>query len=139
VKGDLIPREDHVARHCRVSDYFEDNGQIRVNGDAFEPDSDGVSVTWLEFFPGSRAEQLTEVSATIRATRTVRQSHRLAIISVAAVIECRQTHGVDLAVEHDPITDPPSNLAHCLIKGIPNDARALREQLALNAQAIAFS
>jgi hypothetical protein len=140
VKGDLIPEEDDVVRHCRLSDYYDPgNGDIRVNGDAFKPDADGVSVTWIEFFPGSREEQLAEVSATIRTTRKVRSSHRLAIISVGAVTECGQTYGVDLTVEHDPITNPPPNLAHCLIKGIPDDAIMLREQLALNAQATVFS
>jgi hypothetical protein len=59
VKGDLIPEEDDVVRHCRLSDYYDPgNGDIRVNGDAFKPDADGVSVTWIEFFPGSREEQL---------------------------------------------------------------------------------
>ncbi len=139
MKGDLLAPGDDVARHCRFSDYHEaENGEIRVNGDAFIPDQEGVSVIWVQFFTGSMEEQLAKVSAVMRATRKFRQSHRLAIVNVGMVAQCGQAHAVELAVEHDPITDPPENPAHCLIKGIPRDDLALRELLALKARGTTF-
>jgi hypothetical protein len=138
VKGDQIPPGDDVARHCRSSDYVEENGQARVLGDAFEFDPGGVSVTWVDYFQGSREERLAAVSSIIRSTRTVRASHRLAVISVTTIIECGRAFGADVSVEHDPIFGPPPNPAHCLVNGIATDATALRELLALKTQAIAF-
>ena len=119
------------------------NGKVIVIGDVFYPDPDGVSVTWVQFYKdkGSFNEQLAEVSAVIKATRGVKPSHMLALISVGAIEHCGQTHSCDLTVEHDPdpITDPRGNPAHCLIKGLPADAEALRELLALEARVMPFS
>jgi hypothetical protein len=139
VKGDQIPDSDDVARHCRRTDWYRgDNDEISVLGDAFVPDSEGVSVTWVQFFDVPKAEQLVAAFSIIRGTRRVRSSHRLAVINVGTVVSCGRRHGIDLNVEHDPIDDPPPNLAHCLIKGIPADAHALRELLALNARGMMF-
>jgi hypothetical protein len=138
VRGDPIPKGDSVARHCRFTDYFEENGEVRVTGDAFKYDPGGVSVTWVEYFSGSPKEQIFAVTKIIRSTRDVKQSHRLALIGVGTILECGHMHGLNLTVEHDPIADPRPNLAHCLIKGIAADATTLRELLALKARAVMF-
>lgn len=139
MKGDPIPDDDDVARQCRRADWsLGDNNEIKILGDAFIPDGEGVSVTWVQFFDGSPSEKLAATSSIIQATRRVRPGNRLAIINVGAVVSCGRSHDVDLKVEHDPIDDPPENPAHSLIKGIPGDAYALRERLALNARGMTF-
>jgi hypothetical protein len=121
-------------------DYATDpDGEVRAVGDAFEPDADGVSVTWVNFYNGSRTEQLEQVSNIIKSTRKVRASHRLAIVNVAAVIECGSAYGATLSVVHDPQGEPRPNPAHCLIEGIETAAAALRERLALKAQVKPFA
>jgi hypothetical protein len=134
MKGDVIPSSDDVLRHCNSTQYTDSDSEIRFIGEAFTPDSDGVSVTWVQYFDGQPAESLAKAEAIVRSTRRVRPSHRLAIINVGDIARCGRAEGVALSVEHDPIDDPPENPAHCLIKGIEADAATLREALALRAR-----
>jgi hypothetical protein len=85
VKGDKLPPEHHVARHCNPTDLFINGAgePFAVKRSAFLPDADGVSVNWLEFFGGTRQHNVSGVRSVIK--RQCRKSHRLAILSVGAI------------------------------------------------------
>jgi hypothetical protein len=125
VKGDLLPPQDHVLRHCRKNDVLnEPDGRppYRVYPAAFsEDDPDRVSVTWLEVFGGTPAEQLGRAREAIARGLTLRASHRLARLQVAGVLRAGELADVELSVIHDPVDEPPEkeNKGHSLIRGIP--------------------
>jgi hypothetical protein len=112
VKGDQLPAEHYVARHCRNKDLILTNGQpTGVSESAFEPkpdESDGLSANWLEFFGNDRQHNVAGVRSVTK-----------------------------LSVIEDPIDDlaPDTNAAHVLIK--ETDAlkdRAVRDVLAFPVQ-----
>ena len=135
VKGDSIrdPAAE-MLRHCKGTWITSDR---TVTGDAFKPDLDGVSVTWLQYFQGSRNDQLKAARETIANSRTVRRNHRLAVLNIEAISSVGAASGLQLWVEHDPIEDPPPNQAHCLIKGVPFENTVVHEALALKAAVVA--
>ena len=115
MKGDRLPAHEHVARHCRKNDLFW-NGIVpeRVLESAFEPDDDGVSTTWLEFFKGNHHQNLIEVRKAVCASLTPKSSNRLAILNVGN-IEANAAAAKAHVIE-DPIADPRGNPAHALVK-----------------------
>jgi hypothetical protein len=137
VKGDQIPDADEVLRHCRSTDWSSDGRTEKVSGEAFIPDTDGVSVTWVQFFPGRRDEQLRAARAAIASGLKIRQSHRFAVIGVGEVVHTGRQRGVQLNVAHDPLqVGAIRNDAHCLILGIPIDDAMLLEALARKVQIV---
>jgi hypothetical protein len=137
VKGDQLPAEHYVARHCRNKDLILTNGQpTGVSESAFEPkpdESDGLSANWLEFFGNDRQHNVAGVRSVTKLS--VRRSHRIAILNVGQI---SATGGsANLRVIEDPIDDlaPDTNAAHVLIK--ETDAlkdRAVRDVLAFLVQ-----
>ena len=133
MKGDQLPAEHYVARHCRNKDLILTNGEpTGVSESAFEPkpdESDGLSANWLEFFGNDRQHNVAGVRSVTKLT--VRRPHRIAILNVGAITAAGGS--AMLRVVEDPIDDlaPATNAAHVLIKEIMvlND-RALREVLA---------
>jgi hypothetical protein len=125
VKGDRLLAQHHVARHCRRNDLFWLGATPTAVQESalLDPDPDGVSVTWLEHFGGDRQHQIAEVRRHVTLRIKPRQSNRLAILNVGNVENMGRATGVH--VIEDPITDPPPNPAHALIK----DAAALQSQL----------
>jgi hypothetical protein len=133
MKDDPIPPDHHVLRHCRQRDLKEENGVIRgVFPHAFEPDDDGISVTWMEYFGGSPAEQLVAARAAMDRGRKLRVSNRLAKLNVGAILAASNAIKRTLSVIHDPIEQPleKENLGHSLIQGIGNDDDDLRNRIA---------
>lgn len=134
MKGDVIPPEDHVLRHCGKFDLkWEPSGEIRgVFPHAFEHDEEGISVTWVEYFAGCAAEQLVAARAAIARARRLRSSHRLAKLNVGDVLEAGNATGVATRVVHDPDPGPPENAnpAHSLIRGEWADPSDFRNRLA---------
>lgn len=119
-----MPPQHHVARHCRKNDLlWLGTTPIAVLESAFDPDGDGVSVTWLEFFGGDRHHQFAEARRHITFRITPKPSNRLAILNVDNV----ETAGsaASIVIVEDPIADPPANPAHALIK----EPAALQSQL----------
>jgi hypothetical protein len=118
VKGDPLPAEHHVARHCRTTDLILTNGAPSgVHRSAFEPkpdESDGLSATWLEFFGSNRSHNVAGVRSVTKLK--VKRSHRIAILNVGA-LAAADPLGNLRAVE-DPIDNlaPDTNAAHLLIK-----------------------
>jgi len=137
MKGDRVPAAHHVARHCSPNqlDRDEHNNPIGPTYEVFIPDGDGVSVTWLEFFGNAREKCLQEVQHIINRTRSVRASHRLAIISCDDITSAGASASPSriLWIEHDPISGEPEveNLAHSLIIGLRAEDTTLMEELAL--------
>lgn len=133
MRGDALPLEHHVLRHCRKGDLKEQDGVIRgIFPDAFEADDDGISVTWIEYFAGTPGEQLSAARTAMGHGRTLRESHRLAKLNVKTIVEAGRSIKRELSVIHDPIEQPPEekNLGHSLIKGVASDDDDLRNRLA---------
>ena len=133
MKGDDVPPAHHVLRHCRQGDLKVEDGTIKgVYPDAFEPDDDGISVTWMEYFGGSPIEQLAAARAAMDRGRRLRASNRLAKLKVSAILAAGEAVKRVLSVVHDPIEQPPEreNLGHSLIGGIATDDDDLRNRIA---------
>jgi hypothetical protein len=126
VKGDPLPAEHYVARHCRNKDLILTNGEpIGVSESAFEPkpdESDGLSANWLEFFGDDRQHNVAGVRSVTKLT--LKRSHRIAILNVGAITA--SVGPANLRVVEDPIDDlaPDTNAAHVLIK----ETAALKDQ-----------
>jgi len=118
VKGDALPFEHYIARHCNPTDLFANSASepFAVKPSAFVPDADGVSVNWLEFFGGGRQHNILGVRSVTK--RQASKSHRLAILDVGAVNAIRTAAGAPLTVVEDPDDrlPPDTNAAHVLIK-----------------------
>jgi hypothetical protein len=110
-----------------------ENGTIRgVYPDAFEPDDDGISVTWMEYFGGVPAEQLVAARAAMDRGRRLRESNRLARLKVNTILTAGAAVKRTLSVVHDPIEQPleRENLGHSLVQGITTDDDDLRNRIA---------
>jgi hypothetical protein len=121
--GAPLPDEHHILRYVRPR--FVDNGI--VDGGAFlarrDKDLDGLSVNWLEWFPGSLEDQVAGVR---RAARLAYGSNgRLARLNVGqSVSYVRENHpeGLTLSYVHDPLPAEDKYAAdpsHTLIVGAP--------------------
>jgi hypothetical protein len=133
MKGDELPPAHHVLRHCRQGDLKVEDGTIRgVFPYAFEPDDDGISVTWMEFFGGLPVEQLIAARAAMDRGRRLRESNRLAKLKVITILAAGAAVKKVLSVVHDPIEQPPEreNLGHSLVQGIAADDDDLRNRIA---------
>ena len=135
VKGDPLPPVDHVLRHCLQRQLkTEADGTIRgVFPDAFDPDEDGVSVTWMEYFQGaSIADQIAAARAAMYRGMRPRAGNRLAKLNVGAVLSEGQALGTSLSIIHDPIEDPPerANHGHSLLVGVTHGDEDLKNRLA---------
>jgi hypothetical protein len=136
LKGDPVPDEHHVLRHCsgRAIEKDDAGKPIGVSKDAFDDkDPDGVSVTWIEYFAASEDPELEAICATQRML-TIRRTHRLGKFRVGVIREVGRAAGVALVVEHQP---EAKNEGHSLIKGlVPADHSALMQRLALELVAL---
>lgn len=124
LKGDPIVPDHHVLRHCRRDDLqCEADGSISgVFPDAFVPDEDGLSVTWVEHFPGGWTAQIAAAKDAMSRRRMVRASNRLAVLSVERILRISDQLGKHLAVIHDPDeTEGKENPGHSLITGYSED------------------
>jgi hypothetical protein len=120
MKGDPVPPDNYVARHCcRYTDIMWQNGHaVGVTQNAFAPrssDNNGISVDWVDFFSGSRAHTLACVRSITKLQ--AKDTHRIALLQVRDLI--RATSPIaNLSVIHDPAEDlpPQFNAAHSLIR-----------------------
>jgi hypothetical protein len=135
LQGDALPATDHVARHCRKNDLHW-TGPVAdgVLECAFLPrpnEDDGLSTTWLEFFKGTRQQNMMEVRKHIGLTP--KASNRLAVLNVRNIKNAGKAHSTaGLQVTEEP---DPNNPAHALIKEATTLADLiLREALAATVQ-----
>jgi hypothetical protein len=88
------------------------------------PDDLGLSVNWLDYFPGDLDAQLNAVRAAMHMSPNA--SDRLAILQVGQVRDSlRAEAGLSITVIHDPaVPNPPRypfpDPSHAVIAGLPN-------------------
>ena len=123
-RGAPLAGEHHVLRYVGGRDFDIDKGT--VDGGAFlrkKKDTDGLSVNWLEWFPGSLEDQVAGVrrAARLRYGSTA----GLARLNVGQSISfVRENHPERLALSflHDPLPAEDKHAAdpsHSLIVGAP--------------------
>lgn len=132
LKGDHLPDQDHIGIHCSpaalVLEFGADGEPTSIKSSAFRVDSDGISGNWLEYAKSD--DQFSALCALLRQ-RTVKKSHRVALLNVKDIKETGIKVGVTLTVEHDPIEGEPPNPAHSLVVGATPDQTSLLEALTL--------
>lgn len=131
--SDPIPDAHHVARHCQPTSLREDG--TPGPGAFICDDADGISCNWLEYFPGERARQVSQVQAALAAQRTVRKTHKLAILNVGLARKgALERLGQQIAIVTDPRIakdGKPADPSHALIEQVAEAVRAaLGEALA---------
>jgi hypothetical protein len=141
LKGDHIPRTDHVAIHCQPTDFeVSPSGQRGdLKPDAFRVDEDGISSNWLEFYNGSFAERLEEAAKMLARMRCVRRTHRCGVMNVGHIEDTGVATEKTVTVIHDPIDKPRANPGHALIKGAMPDDSGLLQALTLVVSFHVFS
>ncbi|MCA3264959.1 MAG: hypothetical protein ING19_02725 [Azospirillum sp.] len=123
-----LPGPDHIVRQIPPSRLIpNDDGEIvGIFPEAFEKiQPDGLSVTWLEFWPGDEFQRPFAAKA---ATEVARPSKNAgyACANVAVVLETIEKAGQTGRVLHDPM---PNNQGHALVK-IPTADPELFDKLA---------
>lgn len=122
----MVANGEPLPRNATVIFYVKKTSQLPKDGgpctgidiDAIRCDSDGISVTWIEFFGGNADEHLRKAAHALRGTLTFKKSGILAQASVGDIIDTMMTAGREVTVCRDVV---PGNDAHCLIKGIEQD------------------
>ncbi len=131
LKGERIPSQHHVGRHCTPSRLLihEETGQITgIDPSAFRADSDGISVNWLEYHEDAELGSFADMCGLIKAARKVKQTDRVAVMAVSEIEATPGVNGGSLHVEHDPLDGQRPNPGHSLIKGVgPDDTDVLHE------------
>ena len=126
MKGDPIPDDHHVARHCGGSKVDEE-GMPRATAFMLRDGEPDVSVNWLEYFRiPEREKQIEEVRRVFALKEiTVGEKSRFAVLPVGAtighVMKC--TDGKRLiSFIHDPEGPPEfeyDDPSHSGIYGVP--------------------
>ncbi len=122
MKGNDLPADDHVVRYVKPSMILEDGvvdgSDFRVR--AVRPDETGLSVNWLEAFPGKKEHRLNEVRRLFRLR--VRPNGRFAELNVDTILQAVSEELDTLRIVHDPLeaedgfeADP----SHAEITGLP--------------------
>lgn len=134
-----LPKEDHFANQCgsingpRFSDEAVDSHNPPwLLGIAFQPSKTNPSVSglWVDRVDGDFEVQLDRVRRELaNSTRTVRSTHKLAVIQVQKIVELGSQYSRDLLVLHTPdlVARLPSHSEICNIQ--PED-RILQQKLA---------
>jgi hypothetical protein len=130
----LLP-ENHVVRYVSWNKLRknENDEVIGVLGEAFKMrDSDkSLSVTWIEYFPGDRSEQIAESVQAIRASKlAVKPKSGFAVGQVGAIQRQCSARNYKIRIFHEPEDD---NAAHAAVKSLPRDDMELLEELASGA------
>jgi len=115
-----VPPDNHVVRHVK-STLLIRNSADEVVGcfpQAFElrVDEASLSVSWLEYYDGSRDQRLRQVKQ--KSDREIRRKDALAVGNVGRMLDVCAHFGVKPRVVHEP-TD--RNPAHSAIRQFPRD------------------
>ena len=115
-----VPLDDHVVRHVKSTLLIRNNADEVVGcfPQAFElrADETSLSVSWLEFYRGSRDQRLGQVRQ--NSDREIRRKDALAVGNVGRMQDVCGQFGVRLRVVHEP-TD--RNPAHSAVRQFPRD------------------
>lgn len=120
MKGDSIPSQHHVARHCRYNDLvWKDGDPIAVTESAFIPrsgENDGLSVIWVDFFQGNGPHRLSCVRSVTKLQ--ARNTHRIAYLQVQDIIQAVSPSNLGVEEDPDEGLPPQHNASHALIRPI---------------------
>ena len=134
-----LPKEDHFARHCSgtsgrdfsdEADGYHEPPWLLYR--AFQPTEINflVSGSWVERVDDDFEAQLDRVRRELAdSTRTVRSTHKLAVVQVQNIVDHGSRYSCDLDVVHAP--DVAASLpSHSEIRGIPPENHILQQKLA---------
>jgi hypothetical protein len=129
-----IPDADHVLRHVGWTKLRKDENDtvIGVLAEALRrrPGESSLSVTWLEFFPGSTDEQLRMAVAATRRAQDCRPKSHFAVANVKAIKSVCQscaTRPAKVRIVHEPEDNNPG---HAAIRQLPDGDDDILEALA---------
>jgi hypothetical protein len=132
-----LPPEHHVVRYASWNKLRKDehDNVIGVLGVAFQrrPTEETLSVTWLEYFDGSRWQQIVDAIRAIRASALeTKPKSAFAIGQVGAIKTVCESRQVKVRILHEP---EPDNKAHAVVRSLPREDMELLELLAAEAWA----
>jgi hypothetical protein len=141
-KGDALPEEHHVTRWIKPKFVGKnDDGTVILDAsgrpdaifpDAFKlrDDEDTLSVTWLERFGSSLADQLPAAAEAVRASTNsgqLKSSSAFAVGNVGKIKGTAADNGFKIRVVEDPEGENPG---HSEVRRYPRDADELFQTLA---------
>ena len=116
MKGDQLPRKDHVVRYCKFETLDEEGVPT---GDAFRlriGKEDYVSTNWLERLdPNDRNAALAQVRAVLASKMKLGAKACLAVLSIATTMDHvfkSTSDGRLLRFLHEPLKNPLSDPSH---------------------------
>ena len=132
MKGQSLPAEHHVIRYVPYSklDKDADDNPVGILFSAFQrkPGEEGLSVTWMEYFAGSREDQVVGAVQAIRASNIKPGGKSgFAIGNVGAVKAACADRKHKIRIIHWPEDD---NKAHAELRQFPTEDRQLLDRLA---------
>lgn len=116
-----LPEADHVVRFIKPSLILWDETTGEAKGcfpQAFRL-RDGeayLSVSWLEFFPGSRTESLQRIRE--HAEHGIRARHGFGVLNVGQMHQAAQSVSEKIRIIHEPTDGNPS---HSSVRRYPNN------------------
>lgn len=130
-KGQKLPATDHVARHVpwKRLRKDEDDNVLGVLPEGFQlrPGELGMSVNWLEHYPGDHQARLAAVIGNLRANLDIRPKSAFAIANVGALEHCCKQNGNSVKIVYAPTNRIPS---HALVRDMSHDDLGLLALLA---------
>ena len=122
MSSSYVPDDSHIARHVPFSKLIRDE-EGRVIGclpAAFHlrPNEEYLSASWVEFFAGTRLEQLSKLVATVASSRTLGAKSAFAVGNVGRIKDACERGGSRLRVIHEPELD---NEAHVAVRRWPRE------------------
>jgi hypothetical protein len=126
-----LPDEDHILRHVPSSKLIRDENQVIIGcfSEAFKrrDNEEALSVTWIEYFDGTRQEQISNAVNAIRRDIDVRPKSGFALANVGTVKSICLSFDYKVRILSDPT---PNNPAHSVITQLPREEAELLELLA---------
>ena len=132
-----LPPEHHIVRNASWTKLRKDENDnvIGVLGEAFKMRKVDayLSTTWLEYFPGARADQISAAVRAMRASNlTIPTKSGFAIGNIGKIAAAAEASvkAYKLRILHEPA---PDNKAHAAVRRFPPDDMELFELLASEA------
>jgi hypothetical protein len=130
-KGMKLPSMDHVARHVPWTRLRkdEDDNVLGLLPQVFQlrPDEPGLSVNWLEYYPGDHKARIHAVVNNLRANLDIRPKSAFGIGNVSVLEKCCNGNGASVRIVYAPTKGIPS---HALIRDMSQDDLALLSLIA---------